>query len=408
VAAKKESFSDIVSQVSKKYDLEMGSLKDVAPVMSSLSTGNLAIDEILGVGGFPVGRVIELYGPPSSGKSTCAAQTAAWVQRQIREGNPRFAGKRIVYMDHEQVFDVDYARALGLDVDDEETFLFAQPKTLEQSANVSRRLVATGDVALIIYDSVAEMMPSLLEEKETGEATMALRARLLGDFLSVFNPLLQETQTTAIFINHLMEVMSVGGRPGMKSYSTPGGRSLKFYSSVRVSFQQIKQIKGAQYSSLSNDMEDMVEASDVKVKVEKNKVAKPFKTATVRVRFGRGFDNAYTALQILIGHKQIVKATGGYYYFHRLPNLVTPDMPVKASGTPNPYIRGDRMFFDWVDSKPEWAAALVEEAQVILDSAVGDVPVFGTETDKFAEADSLTVVDSDDTIEPSDEEASSS
>lgn len=194
----------------------------------------------------------------------------------------------------------------------------------------------------------------------------------------------------------------------MKSYSTPGGRSLKFYSSVRVSFQQIKQIKGAQYSSLSNDMEDMVEASDVKVKVEKNKVAKPFKTATVRVRFGRGFDNAYTALQILIGHKQIVKATGGYYYFHRLPNLVTPDMPVKASGTPNPYIRGDRMFFDWVDSKPEWAAALVEEAQVILDSAVGDVPVFGTETDKFAEADSLTVVDSDDTIEPSDEEASSS
>ena len=95
MAAKKESFSDIVSQVSKKYDLEMGSLKDIAPVMSSLSTGNLAIDEILGVGGFPVGRVIELYGPPSSGKSTCAAQTAAWVQQQIRAGVPGLPVRRL-------------------------------------------------------------------------------------------------------------------------------------------------------------------------------------------------------------------------------------------------------------------------------------------------------------------------
>ena len=385
---KSADFDSILAKSSKDYDLDVESpYEDNVKLMS---TGNLAIDHILG-GGFGVGRIAEILGDPSSGKSTCATQTAAWVQKQIKNGHPDYVGKYILYMDHERTFDARYATNLGLDVADDSTFLYKKPRTLEQSVNFVRKLTDTGRIALVLFDSVAEMLPEGIMAKDVGEATFALRARLMKDSLDTLNSAFDENLTTALFINHAMEKINTSGY-GAPVVNTPGGKALKYYSTQRLHFIHIKALKAAKYNALTNEVEDSVDGSDTLVKCIKNKIAPAWKSARIRVRFNRGFDNYYTAFQILINHNLITKAGGGYYFFHKVPSLIHPDMPLseqKARTEPRPYLRGDHTFFDFADSHPEWADTLLEEASVVLDSAIS-LELNGMDSiDKFSIEDSL-------------------
>jgi recombination protein RecA len=354
--------------LAKKYNTTIGSLSEVAKQVDCIPTGNIAIDHILG-GGFPRGRLIELYGPPSSGKSTIALQAAAEFQRRAAAGDPGYAGKSILYMDHENAMDPAYAKALGLDIDSE-LFLFAQPDSLEDSANISRELVASGEIGLAIYYSVAAMIPQASLDAETGKASVALQARGIAEFLKPYVRELYSTDTTAIFLNHLAEVIDMGGggRPGIKRYTTPGGRALKFFSSVRVEFHQIGNITEEVYDDLTNDKTKQVMATNVRVKVVKNKVAPPFKQATVRVRYGKGFDQAYSAFDLLLKYKKVIAAGGGWFYFDRMPSL--------AEGMPQskdrPALRGLSAVLRYAEENPGWADEMRRLAVECLKSSPDD------------------------------------
>lgn len=370
---------EVLAAASKKYDLRVGSLSEIAEPVQSFSTGNLAIDHIIGCGGLPLGRSVELYGLPASGKSTTALQSAATLQQLIIAGGNEdltkgplvAADDRIIYFDYEHALDPEYALALGLNLD-HPSFLFSQPDSLEQGANVARALLETGKVRLMIWDSVAAMTPSALLEAETGKATVALQARLMSTFLKTLTPALKEHRCTAVFLNHLMDMVDTGGsRPGMPARtSTPGGRALKYYASLRLEFTQIKTLKTAVHDELSNEQIDQVTATNVKIKVIKNKVAPPFREAVVRVRFGRGFDNFYSAVQVLLAHK-VLKAATGWYYFDRAPELVHVDMPVAANGKGS-YIRGEESLFDFADSHPEWRRQVIQMATEVLGKGEGN------------------------------------
>lgn len=390
--AKPESFSSLREKLSKKYDTQLGAMSSIAKNVEAISSGNIAIDHVLGVGGFPKGRCIELYGPPSCGKSTTALQAAASYQRAIKAGEPGYEGKSILYMDHENAMDPDYARALGLNVDDEETFIFAQPDSLEQSANISRELVQSGYVGMAIYDSVAAMTPLKALEAETGKASVAMQARLMSDFLKAYVAMLNDTQTTALFLNHIAEVIDMGGRgrPGVKRYTTPGGRALKFYASVRVEYQQSKNIVQEVTDELTQETQKQVRASDVRVRVVKNKVAAPFRQCTVRVRYGQGFDNGFTALQILTGHKKIIKGGSGYYYFNRVPEFAPDWMARQPSGNKRPYIQAEHNVYAAMDEHPEWREGLINFASQVAAESNG---VAGVVEDADGESDEEEDID---------------
>lgn len=366
-ATKYSDFSDLKAKLSKKYDIRLGSVSMIEEV-PSISTGNLAIDHILGVGGFPLGRIAELYGEPSSSKTTTALQTAATAQRLIREGADYFKDKHILYLDYEHALDPDYCAKLGLDIDDEDTFILAQPDNFETGADMTVEFMASGKIVLVIFDSLAAMTPTGIIEKGVGEATVALRARQASNLLQKLVPLADMTKTCVLFLNHLMSAMTMGGPPGIKSTTTPGGKALKFYSSLRVEYKPIRAIKGKVFNELTNTEEDIPEAHEIRVNVTKNKVGKPFRKAIVLVRYGRGFEAAHTAREILIGHKKIVKGGSGYYYFDKCPELITEDMPKTQTGTKRPNIQGERNFYNWCDDHPEWRQTLIDLAIECLKS----------------------------------------
>jgi recombination protein RecA len=354
------SMAATLAKLSKQYEIRAGSLASIADEVTSISSGNLAIDHVLGVGGLPVGRNVELYGPPSCGKTTTAIQAAAELQRKIiSEGLDWY----IIYLDYEHAMDPKYVRALGLDVD-HPSFIFAQPDNFEQGANLAIGLIETGKVRLMIADSVASMTPETMTGQEVGKATVALQARLMSDFLKKLNALIH-------FLNHINEVLDMGGggRPGVKRYSTPGGRALKFYASVRVEYKQVENIRAAYRDPLSGVMVERPEASTVKVRVVKNKVAPPFQECVVRVRFGRGFDNGWTALQVLTSYSKI-KKSGAYYYFNATPELIHEDMSTSSTG--RPYIQGEPKMMAFMDAHPEWRELAISMAtQLVRDHGSG-------------------------------------
>jgi len=371
--AEKGSLQSILENSQKKYKTNVGPLSTVATGVKVISTGNIAIDHIIGVGGIPLGRLIELYGPPSSGKTTTALQTAANLQKIIMSGGDSSLDigpdDVIVYLDYEHAMDEDYAKALGLDTD-HPSFLFAQPDTLEDGANLFRELLATGRVRLAIFDSVAQMLPSAKASAEIGKSLPAVQAKLMGDFTSALVPELYNNNCAAIFLNHAREVMEMGGgrRPGMPArITTPGGVSLKYYASLRIEYKQAGNLKTEEIDEITKEKKEQVNATNVKVKVVKNKVARPFREAIVRVRYGTGFDNFWTALQILVANKLVMYSTG-YYYFHNLAEdgLAPEWMPRAATGTKRPNIRTEKNLFQAAEDHPEWAKGLIAKAHAVL------------------------------------------
>lgn len=372
-AKKTDPLSALLATAEKKFGISVGSMGDIADETKWISTGNIAIDYALG-GGIPMGRTVELSGPPSSGKTTLAVQVAAEMQRIIVAGGDPARGIRaddkILYLDYEHAMDPDYARALGLDLT-HESLLFTQPDTLESGADFMLAAFKTGRIRLGLVDSVAAMNPSAQAEAESvGKSLPALQAKLMKPFGTNLVSILKNHNGTVLFINHENEKLEMGGggrRPGMPpATTTPGGSALKYFASVRVAFRQIRQNKGVIIDPLSNAEIEIPVSTDVRVKVIKNKVATPFREAIVRVRFGQGFDPFWTALQILLANKKIMYRDA-YYRFHEIEELgLAPEwMPRMTGGTKQPALHGEKKLFKMADLHPEWREALVNLAREV-------------------------------------------
>lgn len=357
----KTDINAILKESKKKYDIDAGPMNRVAEGTKAISTGSLAIDYLTGVGGLPLGRSVELFGPPASSKTTTALMTAANYQKKIiSEGLEEY----ILYLDYEQAMDPVYAKNLGLDTD-HESFIFAQPNLFEEGANFALDLIQTGKIRIVIFDSVAAMTPAALMEAEVGKVQVAPQARLMSVLMQKLNPILMDTGTLAIFINHLKEKVGMSG-PAGPAKTTPGGVSLKFYASMRLEYAPISQVKGEVKDPLTGLKATQTVASNVKVKTTKNKVAPPYKEAVVRVRFGRGFDDMFTVKNVLAANKKIY-GTSGYFYFDKAPELIHPDM--EYSKEKKPYIHGEASLMEFADTHPEWRKLAVDVARNLIQAA---------------------------------------
>src|SRR6266705_1234294 len=272
-------------QFGKGTILRLGS-KAVVPV-SVISSGSISLDNALGVGGFPRGRVIEVFGPESSGKTTLALQVIAEAQK---------AGGTAAFIDAEHALDPGYARRLGVDVDN---LLVSQPDHGEQALEITAALVATGAVDVVVVDSVAALVPKAELDGEMGDSHMGLHARLMSQALRKLTGVVSRCNTCLIFINQVREKIGVVfGNPE----TTTGGRALKFYSSVRVEVRRMGAIKDG----------EKVVGNRTKVKIVKNKVASPFKEAELDVLYGEGFSREGDLLDLGSEHG-IVEKSGAWF-----------------------------------------------------------------------------------------------
>jgi recombination protein RecA len=255
-----------------------------------IPTGILPLDVALGVGGVPRGRIVEIYGPESSGKTTVAMHVVAEAQKM---------GLRCAYIDSEHAFDPAYAESLGLDT---ENLLFAQPDNAEEALEIADTLVQTGEVGVIVFDSVAAMVPRAEVEGEFGEAHVGLQARLMSQALRKLTGAANRNDTLLIFINQIRyKVGVIYGSPE----TTPGGNALKFYASVRMDVRRKETNKDKSGDSVSNR---------VNVKIVKNKVAPPFKIAEFNIVFGKGADKMGSLVGVATDLGVIVRS-GAWYSF---------------------------------------------------------------------------------------------
>jgi recombination protein RecA len=254
-----------------------------------IPTGSIALDIALGVGGYPKGRIVEIYGPESSGKTTLALHAIA--QAQIKGGF-------VAFIDAEHALDAQYAKKLGVDIDN---LLLSQPDTGEQALEIVEALVRSGSVDTIVIDSVAALVPEAEINGDMGASHIGLQARLMSQAMRKLSGVISKTNTTAIFINQIREKVGVMfGNPE----TTPGGRALKFYSSVRLEIRKSEALK---------DGTDIV-GSKAKIKVVKNKVAPPFKQVEVDIIFGEGISKIGEVLDIATELEYVTKAGAWYAY----------------------------------------------------------------------------------------------
>ena len=288
---KEQALNDAIKQIEKQFGKgSVMKLGDRAAVdVAVIPTGSLTLDMALGIGGYPKGRIIEIYGPESSGKTTLTLHAIAEVQKQ---------GGTAAFIDAEHAIDPVYAKNLGVNIDE---LILSQPDSGEQGLEIAETLVRSGAIDLVVVDSVAALVPQVELDGEMGDQQMGLQARLMSKALRKLSGVMNKTDCTIIFINQLREKIGVMfGNPE----TTTGGRALKFYSSVRVEIRRSEAIK--------NGTE--IVGNKVNIKVVKNKVAPPFKSTSVDIIYGKGISRDGEVLDLAV-EKDIVDKSGAWYAY---------------------------------------------------------------------------------------------
>lgn len=286
------ALDDAISQIEKKFGkgsvMRLGDRTAVD--VDVIPSGCLTLDKALGIGGYPKGRIIEIYGPESSGKTTLTLHAIAQAQKQ---------GGKAAFIDAEHAIDPVYAKNLGVDIDE---LILSQPDSGEQALEIAEMLVRSGVIDLIVIDSVAALVPQVELDGEMGDAAVGLQARLMSKALRKLSGVMNKTNCTVIFINQLREKIGVMyGNPE----TTTGGRALKFYSSVRVEIRRSEQIK----------QNGEIIGNKANIKVVKNKVAPPFKTTQVDIIYGKGISRDGEILDLAV-EGDIVEKSGAWYAYN--------------------------------------------------------------------------------------------
>ncbi|MEE0080890.1 MAG: recombinase RecA [Catenibacterium mitsuokai] len=286
------ALDDAISQIEKKFGkgsvMRLGDRTAVD--VDVIPSGSLTLDKALGIGGYPKGRIIEIYGPESSGKTTLTLHAIAQAQK---------LGGKAAFIDAEHAIDPVYAKNLGVDIDE---LILSQPDSGEQALEIAEMLVRSGVIDLIVIDSVAALVPQVELDGEMGDAAVGLQARLMSKALRKLSGVMNKTNCTVIFINQLREKIGVMyGNPE----TTTGGRALKFYSSVRVEIRRSEQIK----------QNGEIVGNKANIKVVKNKVAPPFKTTQVDIIYGKGISRDGEILDLAV-EGDIVEKSGAWYAYN--------------------------------------------------------------------------------------------
>ncbi|ARE29323.1 recombinase RecA [Lactococcus cremoris] len=336
-AERDKALADALALIEK--DFGKGSLMRLGEAanqkVSVVSSGSLALDIALGAGGYPKGRIVEIYGPESSGKTTVALHAVAAVQKE---------GGIAAFIDAENALDPEYAKALGVNIDE---LLLSQPDYGEQGLQIAEKLITSGAVDLVVIDSVAALVPKAEIDGEIGDSSVGLQARMMSQAMRKLAGHINKTKTTAIFINQLREKVGVMfGSPE----TTPGGRALKFYASVRLDVRGSTKIEEG-----SGDNKTQI-GKITKIKVVKNKVAPPFKVALVDIMFGEGISSTGELLNIAV-EEGIIKKSGAWFAYN-------DEKIGQGAEKAKNYLKEHQDVFDEIDHKVRAAHELLDDSEV--------------------------------------------